>query len=358
MSFEDSTRPPRPGEELDAARLAGYLRGRIPALTGELGVTQFPSGHSNLTYLLRMGGEEFVLRRPPFGKIPKTGHDMHREWTVLSALSGHYPYAPEPLLYCDDLSVLGAPFFIMRRLRGLILRRDLPEGLGLSAGAVRTLCERLVQAHRALHALDYRSLGLEEFGKPQGYVERQIAGWSRRYRDARTPDAPDFEEVMAWLEARRPPERGAALVHNDFRLDNVVLDPLDPTRIIGVLDWEMAAIGDPLMDLGASLAYWVQADDPPELRAIRVEPTTLPGALTRREVVALYLDGAGLAVEDATFYYIYGLFRLAGIAQQIYYRFYHGQTQDPRFGPLVQAVRVLEATARRAMVQGMPLRVG
>ncbi len=354
MSFEDSTRTPRPGEELDAARLAGYLGGRMPALTGELEIAQFPSGHSNLTYLLRMGGEEFVLRRPPFGTIPKTGHDMHREWTVLSALAGRYPFAPEPLLYCDDPAVLGAPFFIMRRLRGLILRRDLPEGLSLSAGAMRTLCERLVQAHRTLHALDYRALGLEEFGKPQGYVERQISGWSRRYRDARTPDAPTFEEVMAWLEARRPPERGAALVHNDFRLDNAVLDPLDPTRIIGVLDWEMAAIGDPLMDLGASLAYWVQADDPPELRAIRVEPTTLPGALTRREVVALYLHGAGLAVEDVTFYYVYGLFRLAGIAQQIYYRFYHGQTQDPRFGPLVQSVRVLEATARRAIAGGMP----
>ena len=353
MSFEDSPRPPRSGEELDAARLADYLKVRLPGLAGELEVAQFPSGHSNLTYLLRMGGEEFVLRRPPFGKIPKTGHDMQREWRVLSALAGHYPYAPEPVLYCDDPAVLGASFFVMRRLRGLILRREPPEGLTLSAEAMRTLCERLVRAHRALHALDYRALGLEEFGKPEGYVERQVSGWSRRYRDARTPDAPDFEEVMAWLEAQRPPERGAALVHNDFRLDNVVLDPADPTRIIGVLDWEMAAIGDPLMDLGASLAYWVQADDPPELRAIRVEPTTLPGALTRREVVALYLGSAGLDDVDATFYYVYGLFRLAGIAQQIYYRFYHGQTQDPRFGPLVQAVHVLEAAASRAMVQGM-----
>jgi aminoglycoside phosphotransferase (APT) family kinase protein len=354
MSFEDSARPPRPGEELDAPRLAGYLRGRIPALTGELEVAQFPSGHSNLTYLLRMGGEELVLRRPPFGKIPKTGHDMHREWAILRALSGHYPYAPEPLLYCDDLSVLGAPFFVMRRIRGLILRRELPPGLELSPEAVRTLCERLVETHRALHALDYFALGLQEFGKPEGYVERQIAGWSQRYRDAQTPDAPAFEEVMAWLEAKRPPERGAAIVHNDFRLDNVVLDPLDPTRIIGVLDWEMAAIGDPLMDLGASLAYWVQADDPPELRAIRVEPSTLPGAPTRREIAALYLERAGMAPADVTFYYVYGLFRLAGIAQQIYYRFYHGQTKDPRFGALVQAVHILEATARRAMAGGMP----
>ncbi|MGA9752549.1 MAG: phosphotransferase family protein [Acidobacteriota bacterium] len=353
MSFEDSPRPPRPGEELDAARLAGYLKGRLPGLTGELEVAQFPSGHSNLTYLVRLGREELVLRRPPFGKIPKTGHDMHREWAILSALSGHYPYAPEPVLYCDDLSVLGAPFFAMRRIRGLILRRQLPEGLDLSPEAMRKLCSRLVEAHRSLHALDYRRLGLEAFGRPEGYVERQVSGWSRRYRDARTPDAPDFEEVMAWLEAERPPELGAAIVHNDFRLDNVVLDPLDPTRIIGVLDWEMATIGDPLMDLGASLAYWVQADDPPELRAIRVEPTTLAGALTRREVVTLYLEGAGLAIEDATFYYVYGLFRLAGIAQQIYYRFYHGQTKDPRFAPLVQAVHVLEATARRAIARGM-----
>ncbi len=352
MSFDDPTRPPRPGEELDTEALAGWL-GRVrPELAGPVEVSQFPSGHSNLTYLVRVGGDELVLRRPPFGKKPKSGHDMHREWQVLSALAGHFPYAPEPVAFCDDTQVLGAPFFLMRRIRGLILRRDLPEGLELAPETMRALCCRLVDVHRELHALDHRAIGLEDFGHPEGYVERQITGWSQRYRAARTPDVPDFEEVMAWLAENRPPERGAAVIHNDYRFDNVVLDPEDPLRIIGILDWEMATIGDPLMDLGASLAYWVQADDPPELQAIRLVPTTEPGALTRREVVERYLRGTGLEVDDFTFYYVYGLFRLAGIAQQIYYRFFHGQTQDLRFGRLGQAVQILEAAARHAISQG------
>ncbi len=354
MSFDDPTRPPRPGEEPDTEALAGWL-GRVrPELAGPVEVSQFPAGHSNLTYLLRVGDHELVLRRPPFGKKPKSGHDMHREWQVLSALAGHFPHAPEPVAFCDDTSVLGAPFFLMRRIRGLILRRDLPEGLELAPETMRALCCRLVDVHRELHALDHRAIGLEDFGHPEGYVERQITGWSQRYRAARTPDVPDFEEVMAWLAANRPPERGAAVIHNDYRFDNVVLDPGDPLRIIGILDWEMATIGDPLMDLGASLAYWVQADDPPELQAIRLVPTTLPGALTRREVVDRYLQGAGLEVDDFTFYHVYGLFRLAGIAQQIYYRFFHGQTKDPRFGRLGMAVQILEGAARHAIAHGSP----
>jgi len=352
VSFGDETRPPRPGEEIDTRRLADFLRQERPDLAGPLEISQFPSGHSNLTYLVRAGDEELVLRRPPAGKKPKSGHDMHREWVVLSALAGRFPYAPEPIAFCADPEVLGAPFFLMRRIRGLIPRRDLPPELDLGPEAMRALCERLIDVHRELHALDYRALGLADFGRPEGYVERQIAGWSRRYRDARTPDVPDFEEVMAWLEEHRPPERGAAVVHNDYRFDNVVLDPADPLRIVAVLDWEMATIGDPLMDLGASLAYWVEADDPPGLQAIRLVPTTRPGALTRREVVARYLADAGPAVGDFTFYYVYGLFRLAGIAQQIYYRFYHGQTGDPRFGRLGFAVRVLEEAARAAIATG------
>jgi len=277
---------------------------------------------------------------------------MHREWVVLSALAGHFPYAPEPVAFCADPEVLGAPFFLMRRIRGLIPRRDLPPELDLEPEKMGALCERLIDVHRELHALDYRALGLEDFGHPEGYVERQITGWSRRYRDSRTADVPDFEEVMAWLEEHRPAERGAALIHNDYRFDNVVLDPRDPLRIIGVLDWEMATIGDPLMDLGASLAYWVEADDPPGLEAIRLVPTNHPGALTRREVVARYLAETELKVEDFTFYFVYGLFRLAGIAQQIYYRFYHGQTEDPRFGRLGFAVQVLEKAAKAAIAGG------
>ncbi len=352
MSFDDETRAPRPGEELDVGRLSAFLKQERPDLKGQVEISQFPAGHSNLTYLVKVGGEELVLRRPPSGKKPKTGHDMHREWLVLSALAGHFPYAPKPVAFCEDLQVLGAPFFLMQRIRGLILRRDLPVDLDLSPEAMRTLCESLVDVHGELHALDFRKLGLEGLGHPEGYVERQVAGWSRRYREARTSDAPDFEDVMTWLEDHRPPERGAAVIHNDYRFDNVVLDPEDPLRIIGILDWEMATIGDPLMDLGASLAYWVEPDDPPGLQAIRLVPTTQPGALSRREVVARYLKGTDLQVEGFTFYHVYGLFRLAGIAQQIYYRFFHGQTKDPRFGRLGQAVHILETASRHAMAEG------
>ncbi len=348
MSSGDDPRTPRLGEELEVGRLAEYLRAERPDLGGPIEISQFPSGHSNLTYLVRVGSQELVLRRPPFGKKPKSGHDMHREWKILSALAGHYSYIPEPVAFCDDPEVLGAPFFLMRRIQGLILRRDLPEGLDIRPESMRTLCERLVDVHRELHDLKYDSLGLEDFGRPEGYVERQIAGWSRRYRDARTPDVPDFEEVMSWLEDHRPPERGAAVIHNDYRFDNVVLDPQNSLTIVGVLDWEMATIGDPLMDLGASMAYWVDQDDPPGLQAIRLVPTTHPGALSRNEVVERYLQGTGLSLDDFTFYHVYGLFRLAGIAQQIYYRFFHGQTQDPRFGRLGKAVHVLEAAARRS----------
>jgi len=351
MSFDDTTLPPRPGEEIDAGKLAAYLRTILPDPGETLEISQFPSGHSNLTYLIRCGTEDYILRRPPAGKKPKSGHDMHREWLMISALAGYYPYVPEAVDFCDDSAVLGVPFFLMRPIRGLILRRDLPPGLNPAPADMRRLCEQLIDVHRELHALDPKKLGLENLGHPEGYIERQISGWSRRFRNARTPDVPDFEDIITWLEAERPPERGACVIHNDFRFDNVVLSPTDSLRIIGVLDWEMATIGDPLMDLGASLAYWIEQGDPEDLQAIRLIPTHLPGALTRKEVVTRYLERADLDVEDFSFYYVYGLFRLAGIAQQIYYRFYHGQTRDMRFATLGTAVRVLEAAAGRVIEQ-------
>ncbi len=340
----------RAGEELDLPRLAAYLRERLPGLDGEPRLLQFPAGFSNLTYLVAFGETELVVRRPPFGRKPRSGHDMEREHTVLAALATvreRFPYAPRPLLYCADESVLGCPFLVMERLAGIVLRRDPPPGLELAAESVARLCRDLVDVHVDLHALDWRALGLARFGRPEGYAERQVRGWSERYRRARTPDVPDFEEVMAWLAERRPPDAGrAALVHNDFKLDNVVLDTGGSLAIVGVLDWEMATVGDPLMDLGASLAYWVERGDPPALRATRMLPTTLPGALTRAEIVERYLERSGLSCDDFGFYRVYGLFRLAAIAQQIYYRFHHGQTRDPRFGALAEAVRALDAAAR------------
>ena len=338
----------RPSEGLDLARLSPFLRSNL-GLEGEVEILQFPSGFSNLTYMLRVGGTEIVLRRPPFGSKPKTGHDMAREHRVLEALRDAFPYCPKPLLLCEDESVLGCPFYLMERVRGIIVRREIPRELAWTPDDIGTLFGRLVDVHVELHSVDYRAVGLEEFGKPEGYVERQVAGWSERYRRARTPDVPDCEEVMGWLEKNRPPDRGrGCIIHNDFRLDNLVLDEKDPLKIIGVLDWEMATIGDPLMDLGASLAYWVERGDPREIQAISMVPTNAEGAPTRTEVVEHYSARSGIEIDDFSFYYCYGLFRLAVIVQQIYYRSYHGQTEDPRFSSLNYWVAALAGAAQAA----------
>lgn len=346
----DKPKEIRPGEELDAAKVESFLKANLPGLSGKIEIRQYPGGHSNLTYAVRIGERELVLRRPPFGTKAKTAHDMSREYRVLKALRPVFPYCPEPLLYTDDESILGCPFYVMEKIRGIILRKDMPPGLHLNAAQVRELFTNLIRVQCELHVLDYKAAGLADFGKPEGYVRRQVEGWSQRYRNARTPDAPDCEEVMAWLAEHMPPESGrASVIHNDFRLDNVVLDEKNPLRIIGVLDWEMATIGDPLMDLGSSLPYFVQADDPPEVQAMRQAPTHVPGAPTRKEVVRLYEEISGRKVDHIEFYYVFGLFRLAVIAQQIYFRYYLGQTKDSRFQAMVFGTIVLDQTARRVI---------
>ena len=353
MNNIDEAKAIRPGEELDIRRIEAYLRTEIPGLTGEIIISQFPSGHSNLTYLITVGNREFVLRRPPFGRKVKTAHDMGREYQVLKALRPLFPYCPEALAYTEDESVLGCPFYIMERLKGIILRKELPPGMTLTAGDARQLCERLIDVFVELHRVDYRGTDLEGLGRPEGYVQRQVTGWSERYRGARTPDAPDCETVMAWLLERMPADHQAsAVIHNDYRFDNVVLAPDNSLRIIGVLDWEMATIGDPLMDLGGALAYWIDREDPQEMQAIRLVPTHLEGMMTRAEVVARYCSRMGFPEENMDFYYTFGLFRLAVIAQQIYYRFFHGQTRDQRFGMLIYAVHVLEKKAQQVMKTG------
>jgi aminoglycoside phosphotransferase (APT) family kinase protein len=353
MSLTDQAQSVRPDEQLDEKALARFLAGCLPELTLPLIVKQFPSGFSNLTYLLQSGGREFVLRRPPHGTKAQTAHDMKREYDVLSALRPHFPYGPRPLCYCADLAVLGAPFYVMERIPGIILRRNLPTDLELSPEDCRRLCTHLLDVLVALHGVDFRAAGLGDFGKPEGYVRRQVQGWSGRYRKARTDDAPDFETVMQWLADRTPPDSDqSTLVHNDYKFDNIVLDAQAPLKIIGVLDWEMATIGDPLMDLGNTLAYWVQADDPEEMRQLRLMPTHLPGMLTRRELVQYYGRQTGRKVDDFDFYFAFGLFRLAVIAQQIYYRFYHGQTKNERFQMLIFAVHMLEKVARRVISEG------
>ena len=351
----DQPGPVRPGEELPLERLAPYLAERLGA-EGELVVEQFPAGHSNLTYLLRSGAQEFVLRRPPFGaeKIKK-GHDMGREYRILTGLSRVYPKVPKPLLFCDDPSIIGAPFYVMERVRGVILRREPPPGIDLQPPRMRALSEAFIDNLVEIHGLDVEAAGLRDLGHPQGYVRRQIEGWTERYRRARTDETPEMERVARWLRERLPPERGAALIHNDYKYDNLVLDPQD-LSIRAVLDWEMATVGDPLMDLGTSLGYWVETNDPDELQGIRFCVTTLPGNLTRRELVERYAERSGrfptLTPEEALFYYVYGLFKIAVIAQQIYFRYVQGFSRDERFAALIEGVRALARAAERAIRRG------
>jgi len=337
----------RKGEDLSPDRIEAYLKKVIPDLKGKVVVRQYPSGASNLTYLLSFDNRKLVLRRPPFGTKAATAHDMGREFKVLSALSRHWPHAPRPLAFCEDKAVIGSPFYVMEHLRGIIVRKDIPEGLFTSAAQLRRLYERFVGILYELHSLDYAAIGLGDLGKPDGYVGRQVLGWNKRYRAARTPDVPDCESIMAWLEEKIPPEtERPGIIHNDFRLDNIVLDPTDPFKIIGVLDWEMCTIGDPLMDLGCTLGYWVEKDDPEERQLIRTMPTHLEGALTRRELVDLYGQISDIRMDCFDFYDCFGLVRLAVISQQIYYRFYHGQTQDQRAKSYVLGIPILERAAK------------
>ena len=343
--------PPRPGEELDAPRLGPYLS-RTLGLTGPLEVRQFPGGHSNLTYLITVGGRELVLRRPPFGSTVKAAHDMTREFRVLSALAPVFPPAPRAVALCEDESVLGARFYLMERVRGMILRRRLPEGVALPPDTVSRLCGSLVETLAALHGLDYAAAGLSTFGNAEGYVPRQVEGWTRRYRDAATDTVEEMDVVAAWLAAHLPRSQGASLIHNDYKHDNIVVDPAAPDRIVAVLDWEMATIGDPLMDLGTTLAYWVEEGDGDELKAVAFGPTRLPGSDTRRRLAERYVERSGRAVHDLDFYYCFGLFKTAVIVQQIYYRFRKGLTRDPRFAPLGAAVKVLARQAERYLGRG------
>jgi len=342
----------RQGEGLDISALEDFLTDKIKDVAGPIEVKQFPSGFSNLTYQVKTRDRTMILRRPPFGTKAKTAHDMSREFKILSALHNIFPYCPKPYLYSDDESVIGSPFYVMEKITGIILRKDLPKGLFFNPEKARKLSGSYLDIQYQLHGIDYHAIGLENFGKPMGYVKRQIQGWSKRYRNARTSDAPDFEKVMKWLDKNQPEDcEKPGIIHNDYKLDNLVLDPANQMKILGVLDWEIATIGDPLMDLGSSLAYWVQKSDSKEMLSIRTMPTHLDGFMTREELVERYLEKSGLKIDSFDYYLVFGMFRLAAIAQQIYYRYFHGQTRDRRFASLVYCVKVLETEAMKIMMK-------
>ena len=352
MTLIDQAGAVRSGEELDVAKIAAFLKSIDSSLEGLPTVSQFSGGASNLTYLLSYANRELILRRPPSGAKAKSAHDMLREANIMSELKPVYPYVPSVFATCQDRAVMDSDFYVMERLRGIILRDKLPEGLVLSEADTRQLCLNVIDKMIALHQVDYQAAGLAHLGKGEGYVQRQISGWSERYRKARTDDAVDFESVMSWLNEKMPAtDVATCLIHNDFRFDNVVLDVDNPLNVIGVLDWEMATLGDPLMDLGNTLAYWVQADDEPQFKQMRRQPTHLPGMLTRKEVIAYYGEKTGYRTDHFDFYEIYGLFRLAVIVQQIYYRFHHGQTRNPQFAFFVHVTNYLEQRCKNLIAQ-------
>jgi aminoglycoside phosphotransferase (APT) family kinase protein len=330
----------------DAARILPFMRSAINGLpAGPAELSQFEGGSSNLTYQLRIGDTELILRRPPAGTKAHSAHDMGREFRVLQKLSPHFP-CPRPLAYCEDESLIGSTFYVMEKVRGIIVRRDLPAGLHYTPEEARRLAFNLMDVLVKLHTLDYRAIGLGDLGKPIGYVGRQVRGWCDRMEKARTEETPACESLMAWFKSRQPPDSPqSGIIHNDYRLDNTVLSPADRLTIIGVLDWEMATIGDPLMDLGGVMAYWVQPGDSAAADARRVQPCNLPGMPLRDELLRYYGEKSGIDIGSMDFYYAFNLFRLAVIMQQLYYRYKMGQTTVPRFALFPAFIEELIASA-------------
>jgi aminoglycoside phosphotransferase (APT) family kinase protein len=332
----------REGEAFDFGAAERYLRAHVDDVPeGELEVSQFPSGASNLTYLLKVGDWECVLRRPPLGPVPPKAHDMGREAGILARLNAVYPLAPRPYFFCEDESVIGAPFYVMERRTGVVLDDTFPDGIEhdeeLRRGISRTLVDTLVE----LHAVDVQEAGLGDFGKPEGFLQRQTEGWISRYERAKTDEIEELGPLTDWLARDIPESPPPAVIHNDYKLNNLVLDPEDLTEVRAVLDWEMATVGDPLFDLAVSLSYWIEPGDPDELEAVMPTVTVTPGFMTRKELIDRYERESGRDLSEMHWYVVFGYFKLAGILQQIYARYRNGQTTDERFATFGDRVRTL-----------------
>lgn len=342
MSDSADTKPVRASEQLDWDALANYVRARLSLVLGEefdaiapLEVKQFPGGHSNLTYLLRFGQQEFVLRRPPFGPVPPKAHDMAREYRILEAVHPVYKLAPRPFMLCEDASVIGSTFYVMERRRGLVVRSEEPPELADHPQERRRASMALVDALADLHAVNIAAHGLAALGKPAGFVERQVRGWSERWHGSQTTDLMEMDALAAWLIERLPPDASRpTLVHGDFKLDNVMLDARDVGRIVGVFDWEMSAVGDPLVDLGIFLCYWTHIATDGASRDTVASVTHNEGYFTRSEILERYGAQTGFDLANITFYEVFAVFKLAVVLQQIFYRYFRGQTDDPRFAAL------------------------
>ena len=321
----------RPGEEVDAEAVGAYLAGKLPAASGTPEIWQFPGGHANLTYLLHYpGGADYVLRRPPPGDLPASAHDMGREYRVLSVLHRAFAAAPRAYVYCEDRSVIGVPFFVMERRRGTVVRREVPAqfGGGADRDANRKLSEAVIDTLAAFHAVDPKTAGLETLGKPEGYLQRQVKGWTDRWERARTKDVAAAPEVIRWLNEHMPPSPPPTLVHNDWRLDNMAVAEDDPGRCVAVYDWDMCTVGDPFTDVGTLLSSWFEEGE--QYAFLASMPSRVPGFMTRRQAIERYAAKSGRDVSRMPYYYVFGLFKMAGVVQQLYYRWHKGQTRDDR----------------------------
>ena len=338
----------RADERIEAVRLAGYLDGKLEGAEGIPSVRQFSGGHANLTYLLTFPDAEFVLRRPPLGPIAPGAHDMSREYRVLSRLWQAFSPAPRAYVLCHDESVIGAPFFVMERRDGVVVRNGVPErfGGGLDERANLKLSEVVIDTLADLHAVDPASCGLEDLGRPDGFLERQVAGWMERWQGARHEENPIADRVGAWVAARIPTSQDPTLLHNDWRLDNMAVDFDDPGRCVAVYDWDMCTRGDPLADLGTVLSVWYAADEVPA--SLNPMPTTVPGFMTRPQAVARYAKRTGRDLSNLDWYLVFGTWKVAVVLQQIYIRWLRGQTKDERFEGMGQgAARLFELAASR-----------
>ena len=351
QNLSKETIPVRAGEELNSGRLEAYLRTKLERLpSGNLEIEQFSAGHSNLTYQLRMGEWQAVLRKPPLGPVASKAHDMEREFTILSDLSQVFDPAPKPMLFSNDLEVVGSPFFVMERKQGYVFDTEIPEGVTASRELYQNLSKEMVKRLVDLHQIPYENTRLAEMSKPDGFMERQTYGWIKRYEKARTHEVPAAEEVAGWLAAHIPGRSHAAIIHYDYKLNNAMFTH-DGARMAGLFDWEMTTVGDPLADLGVALSYWTGQDDPPFLqKGLGKESITIrEGFYSRDEFLHEYASLSGRDVSDMKFYKVFAYFKLAGICQQIYYRFHRGQTRDERFRNLHVYVKGLIEHAAMVM---------
>ena len=343
------TEPIRQGEELNAENLRQFLRENLNELSDYIEISQFPAGSSNLTYCVKINGEEYVLRRPPFGNQVKSAHDMSREFNVLSKLSKVYKPAPQPLVYCADENIIGSEFYLMERREGLIIRGTSPEALENSPELQRKICETFIENLVDLHSLDYRKIGLEDLGKPEGYVERQVTGWTKRYFNAKTDEHSELEQAVEWLNNNMPNDDSASLVHNDYKFDNIMLAPDDLTKIVAVLDWEMTTIGSPLMDFGTTLGYWMPKNAPSAMFQLPANPAVLMRNFSHRDLAKMYAEKSGKTLTNLNFYYAFGTIKIAVICQQIYFRYVKGFTKDKRFSGFDLFVNTLGKIAVEAI---------